>query len=132
MLGKIEGRRRRGRQRWLDGIIDSIYKFEQTLEDSEGQRSLACCSPWGLKESDMTGATEQQQRCKFVVVWSLSCDQQFVTPWTIVCQAPLSIGFPRQEYWSQLPFLSAKDLPNPGMEPTSSASLLNFRQILYH
>ena len=54
MLGKIEGRRRRGRQRWLDGIIDSIYKFEQTLEDSEGQRSLACCSPWGQKESDMT------------------------------------------------------------------------------
>ena len=54
MLGKIEGRRRRGRQRWLDGIIDSIYKFEQTLEDSEGQRSLACCSPWGQKELDMT------------------------------------------------------------------------------
>ena len=55
MLGKIEGRRRgRQRIRWLDGIIDSIYKFEQALEDSEGQRSLACCSPWGHKESDMT------------------------------------------------------------------------------
>ena len=57
MLGGIEGRKRRGRQRmrWLDGIADSIYKFEQTLEDSEGQRSLAYCSPWGRRESDMTG-----------------------------------------------------------------------------
>ena len=56
MLGGIEGRKRRGRQRmrWLDGIADSIYKFEQTLEDSEGQRSLAYCSPWGRRESDMT------------------------------------------------------------------------------
>ena len=56
MLGKIEGRRRRGRQRmtWLSGIIDSMDEFEQTLGDSEGQESLACCSPWGGKESDRT------------------------------------------------------------------------------
>ena len=57
MLGKIEGRRRRGQQRmrWLDGITDSNgHEFEQTLEDSEGQGSLACCSPWDLKESDTT------------------------------------------------------------------------------
>ena len=55
MLGKIEGRRRRGRQRmrWLDGITDSMYiGFEQALGDSEGQGSLACCSSWGHKESD--------------------------------------------------------------------------------
>ena len=47
MLGKIEGRRRRGQQRgrWLDGIIDSMDKFEQTPGDGEGQGSLACCSP---------------------------------------------------------------------------------------
>ena len=53
MLGKIEGRRRRGRQRvrWLGGITDSM-EFEQTLGDGEGQGSLQCCSPWGLKESD--------------------------------------------------------------------------------
>ena len=56
MLGKIEGRRRRGRQkmRWSDGIINSMDKFEQTLGDDEGQRSLACCSSWGRKESDTT------------------------------------------------------------------------------
>ena len=41
--------------RWLDGITDSNgHEFEQTLEDSEGQGSLACCSPWDLKESDTT------------------------------------------------------------------------------
>ena len=41
----------------------------------------------------------------------------FVTPWTVAHQAPLSMGFPRQEYWSGLPFLSPGDLPNPGIEP---------------
>ena len=51
MLGKSEGRRRRGQQRmrWLDG-----HEFEQALGDGEGQGSLVCCSPWGRKESDMT------------------------------------------------------------------------------
>ena len=56
MLGKIEGRGRRGRQRmrWLDGITDSmVVTFEQTPADSEGQGSLVCCSPWSHKESDV-------------------------------------------------------------------------------
>ena len=42
-------------------------------------------------------------------------------PWTVACQAPLSMGFSRQEYWSGLPFPSAGDLPDPGIEPRSSA-----------
>ena len=37
--------------------------------------------------------------------------------WTVACQTPLSIGFPRQEYWSGLPFPCSGDLPDPGMEP---------------
>ena len=45
----------------------------------------------------------------------------FATPWTVARQAPLSMGFPRQEYWSGLPFLSPEDLPNPGIEPVSPA-----------
>ena len=49
------------------------------------------------------------------------------TPWTVACQAPLSMGFSRQEYWSGLPFPSPGDLPNPGIKPKS----LVFRQILY-
>ena len=56
MLGKIEGRRRRGcqRTRWLDSITDE-QELGQTLGDDEGQVSLESCSPWGHKESDTTG-----------------------------------------------------------------------------
>ena len=44
--------------------------------------------------------------------------QRFVTPWTVACQAPLSIGFSSQEYWSGLSGPPPGDLPDPGMEPT--------------
>ena len=54
-------------------------------------------------------------------VKSLSCVQLFVTPWTVAYQAPQSVEFSRQEYWSELPFLSPGDLPNPGIEPRSPA-----------
>ena len=46
----------------------------------------------------------------------------FVTVWTVACQDPLSVEFPRQEYWSGLPFPSPGDLPNPGIEPESPTS----------
>ena len=42
--------------------------------------------------------------------------------WTVALQAPLSMGFPRQEYWSGLPFLTREDLPHPGIKPESFAS----------
>ena len=48
--------------------------------------------------------------------------QLLVIPWTIARQAPLSMGFSRQEYWSGLPFPSPGDLPNPGIEPPSLMS----------
>ena len=56
MLGKIEGRRRRGWQkmRWLDGISNLMDKSLSKLWEGDGQGSLACCSLWGGKESDMT------------------------------------------------------------------------------
>ena len=41
------------------------------------------------------------------------------SPWAVACQAPLSMGFSREEYWSGLPFLSPGDLPDPGIEPGS-------------
>ena len=52
----------------------------------------------------------------------LSHVQLFATPWTVARQAPLSMGFLRQKYWSVLPFPSSGDLPNPGIAPTSPAS----------
>ena len=51
-----------------------------------------------------------------------SCVWQFVKPWTVTHQAPLSTGFPRQEYLSWLPCHPAGDLPNPGIEPVSLTS----------
>ena len=45
-----------------------------------------------------------------------------VTPWIVACQAPLSMEFYRQEYWSRLPFPTPGGLPDPGIEPTSLAS----------
>ena len=47
--------------------------------------------------------------------------QLFVTPWTVAHQAPLFMGFSRQEYWSELPFPSLGDLPDPGIKPGSPA-----------
>ena len=57
MLGKIEGRKRRGQQkmRWIDSIINSMdVNLSKHWGDNERQRSLPCCSPWGHKESDTT------------------------------------------------------------------------------
>ena len=50
----------------------------------------------------------------------------FMTSWTVACWAPLSMGFPRQEHWSGLPFRSPVDLPNAGIEPTSPALVSRF------
>ena len=57
--------------------------------------------------------------------------QLFATPWTVALQAPLSMAFSRQEYWSGLPCPPPRDLPDPGMEPVSCASCIG-RQVLYH
>ena len=53
----------------------------------------------------------------------LSCSvaSDSATPWTVVRQAPLSLGFPRQEYWSGLPFPSPADLLDPGIKLVSPA-----------
>ena len=55
----------------------------------------------------------------------LSCVRLFVNPWTVAHQAPLSMGFCRQEYWSGLPCPSPGDLPDPGIEPRSPALQAN-------
>ena len=47
-------------------------------------------------------------------------------PWAVTCQAPLPIGFSRQEYWNELPFPPPEDLPNQGTEPESPALQVNY------
>ena len=87
------------------------HESGQTLEDGEGQGSLACCSP--------------------CVLSSFSRVRLFVTPWTVGCQAPLSMGFSRQEYWSGLPFPSLENLPDPGIESRSPVLQADFYHLSY-
>ena len=62
--------------------------------------------------------------CVYVCVHTkLLCHVRlFATAWTVSCQALLSMEFPRQEYWTELPFSNSGDLPNPGIEPASLMS----------
>ena len=77
-----------------------------------GQRRMAGCSLWGHNRVRHNLAMKQQP-CDHMK--SLSRVRLFATPWTVTYQAPLSMGFYRQEYWSGLPFPSPGDLPNPGL-----------------
>ena len=69
--------------------------------------------------------------CYLCVLSLFSHIRLFVTPWTVAHQAPLSMGFFRQEYWNRLPCPSPGDLPDPGIEPTSHVSCIG-RRGLYH
>ena len=64
-------------------------------------------------------------KCNYLFIFKVcvcvSLVQLFVTLWTVAHQAPLSMGFSRQEYWSGLPFPSPGDLPDPEIEPESAA-----------
>ena len=64
---------------------------------------------------------QRRSPSKTVKVKSLSCVLLFATPWTVAHQAPQSMGFSRQEYWSGLPLPSPGDLPDLGTEPGSPA-----------
>ena len=98
-------------------------------------QNLTCCQPDGehqLPEPDQalslwSGSTDsktldyQRTDPQFSSVQSLSHVQFFATPWTAAYQAPLCMGFSRQEYWSGLPFPSPGDLPDPRIKPGSPA-----------
>ena len=81
MLGKIEGRRRRGqwKKRWLDGITDSmdmsLHKLQEIVKDREVLHGLVCCSPWGHKESDITEKLNNKEHfhhCRSTFGWCRS------------------------------------------------------------
>ena len=75
-----------------------FYFILYTLFFFNGDTLLLCCAVLCLVTSD-----------------------SFATPWTVAHQAPLSVGFPREEYWSGLPFPLPGDLPDQGIEPASPA-----------
>ena len=80
-----------------------------------------------VTESDTTEATwraHMHRAASYMEVWCVIClgvSRLFPTPWTVVCQATLTMEFSRQEYWSGLPFPFLGDLPNPGIKPGSPA-----------
>ena len=132
-LGKIEGRRRRGRQRrrWSDGITDSmdmnLSELQETVKDRQAWHGAA----HGLAKSQTrlrgwttawTAKLIGSQRDKYILPCSMPvCAQSFshvwffVNTWTLACQAPLSMEIPRQEYLSGVPFPPPRDLPHPGI-----------------
>ena len=81
-----------------------------------------------MKSGEAPNSTRLQERIEInlVLVQCLlscfSCVRLFVTPWTLAHQAPLSMEFSRQEYWSESPFPSPGDLPDLGIEPMSPVS----------
>ena len=92
----------------LHSICQQIWKTQQWPQDWKNQFSFQ-------------SQRKTIQRMFKVKVKSLSPVRLFAILWTIAHQAPLSMGFSRQEYWSGLPFPSLGDLPNPGIEPGSPA-----------
>ena len=88
-------------------------------------RTLEGYSPWGRKELDVTEqltlSLQHGGGRRKVEEKSLSCVRLFATAWTVAYQAPPSVGFSRQEYWSGVAFPSPLDLPDPRIEPWSPA-----------
>ena len=88
----------------------------------EGTRSVKWVHSWKRSETapeSSLGWLVKVFLSPECVFRSFSCVRFFWTPWTISCQALLSMGFFRQEYWSGLPFLSPEDLPDPRIELAS-------------
>ena len=75
-----------------------------------------------MKKSTNLFIVKELSKVREAVVFSCFCHVSvFTTPWTIAHQAPLSMGFSGQEYWSGLPCSPPEDLPDSGIEPTSPA-----------
>ena len=91
-------------------IAHTLYRHEHTVKDNVTLSYQSTPSPECLLRHTCV-----------CIVQPLSRVQLFATPWTLACQAPLSMGFPKEEYWSGLPLPPPGDPPSPGMEPLSPA-----------
>ena len=97
---------------WL--VVSAPKSSVKSREDSKN--SFPFCMNWSV--ACLVHYTVQWM----LVSHSVMSDSLLPTPWTVACQAPLSMGFSRQEYWSELPCSPPGDLPDPGIEPASPES----------
>ena len=140
MLGK--GERRRGRQmRCLDSITNSMAMKLRKTREIVNNRGACHATVHGITKSQLPNnnnnyadrveisagikCAETQRQLGILGILLCVCVsrsshvQLFANPWTVACQAPLSMQFSRQEYQSRLPFPSLGDLPDPGVKSRS-------------
>ena len=113
-----------------DMILHRMLGQDPRDPDISGIHLLFCCwimvnlkdswgrdqgNQWGSRWGSTFGGSEKELFVSMYVLSCFSCVQLFVTPWTVAHQAPLSMGFSRQEYWSRFPCSSPGDLPNLGI-----------------
>ena len=100
------------------------YKYKERFLQAAREKALYPReSPWGYQLTfpqkiwrlEVSGII--YLKCQKGKIYNL--EYSTVSPWTVAYKAPPSMGFPRQEYWRGLPFLSPEDLPNPGIKPRS-------------
>ena len=107
---------------WLNRSVEAETNQIKTLTESHQQYpTWEIVNILKISKSSVENHLHQLEVKWRSEVKSLSHVRLFVTPWTVAYQAPPSMGFSRQEYWSGLPFPSPGDLPKPGIEPVSSA-----------
>ena len=104
----------------LEHSLESLSKFWNRPRLLWG----AYPSLWGTPRGhlDLPFGLEHWLSLDACMLSCFSCVRLFGSLWTVACQAPLSMGFSRQEYWSGLPCPPPGDLPHPGVEPMSSMS----------
>ena len=99
-----------------------VHSAANPPEGDPAERTLwERCRVWQEGPYQILGVLGHEETRSRVNVYAqlLSPVRLFVIPWAVAFQAPLPMGFPRQEYWSGLPFPSPGDLPNPGIKPAS-------------
>ena len=97
-------------------------KVKSESEVTQSCPTLRDPMDWSLPGSSVHGIFQARVLEWGAIAFSLSCVQLFATRWTVTCQAPLSMGFSRQEHWSGLPCPPTGDLPDPKIELDSLRS----------
>ena len=108
----------------LSSFLFLPYSASQESYDKSRQCIRKQRYQFAYKGQDSRSSIFFQKSCMDVdvCVCMFSCVWLFATPWTVACQIPLSMGFPREEYWSGLPFPTLGDLPDTGIKPMSLVS----------